>query len=88
VTETITFLGQELRHIPDEEESDYGRVYKNETIEVRTPGENDGCNFSSAEVRYRGEMLSVHGYVSLAELERRIQQRMADADYSALVDNT
>ena len=88
MTETVTFLGQELRHVPDEEEGLYGTVYKNETIEVRTPGDDDACNFSSAEVRYRGKMLSVHGYVSLAELERRIQQRMEDSEYSERMDNT
>lgn len=88
MTETITFLGQELRHTPDEEEGLYGTVYKNETIEVRTPGDDDACNFPSAEVRYQGRTISEHGYVSLAELESRIRQKMSDFDYSESMDNT
>ena len=76
MNETITFLGQDLRHIPDEEEDLYGVVYKNETVEVRTPGDDDGCNFSSVKVRHQGEVISVHGYCSLKDLEIRIQHRI------------
>ena len=78
MTETITFLGRELRHIPDEEEGLYGVVYKDATIEVRTPGDDDSCNFWTATLLHEVETMPAHAY-SKNDLESRMRQKMEDS---------
>lgn len=74
MTGTITFLGQELSHIPDEEEGLYGVVYKNETLEVRTSGDDDSCNFWMATLLHEGQTTPLHAY-SKKDLESRVLQK-------------
>lgn len=79
MTETITFLGRELRRVPDPKglEDLYGTTYKNETMYVGSPGDDYRCGFWFARVAYEGEILHVMAH-SVRELESRVQQRMKD----------